>query len=152
MAGAVLYPAARNPSAPAAEAASTSPAVEGPPAIGATTTGHRASRWRTSAMRLSVCPSDPAPEPHPGHPGGERDRLASENGIHVVEVRDDRKQVAAGHRRTGHPPVRPGPGGSHDQAEAQRDRDDQERVEHHGVVVELGPVVVPEEPEPWQPA
>ena len=44
MAAAVLYPAARKPSAPAAEAASTSPAVEGPPAIGATTTGHRASR------------------------------------------------------------------------------------------------------------
>src|SRR5215469_780948 len=140
MAGAVLYPAARKPSAPAAEAASTSPAVEGPPAIGATTTGHRANRCGTPAMGPKVCPSDPAAEPHPGQPGGIRDRLAREDRVHVVEVRDDREQVAAGHRRAGHPAARPGPGWSHDQAKAQRDRDNQERVEHDGVVVELGPM------------
>src|SRR5579863_5868455 len=119
MPAAVLYPAARKPSAPAADAAITRPAVEGPPAIGATTTGQRAKRGSKS---------DPAMEPHPGYPGGERDGLPGEDRIQVVEVRDDGEQVAADHRGAGHPAVRPGTDRAEDQAQAQRDRDDEERV------------------------
>src|SRR5690348_8618809 len=105
--------ATRKPSAPAVEAASTSPAVEGPPAIGATTTGHRASRCSTSGMpqgmsrkvhavasgcheggmgaaearrKPAAAPSDPAAEPHPRQPGGVRKGLAGQHGIQVVEI------------------------------------------------------------------
>ena len=41
IASGVLYPAARKPSAPALAAAMTRPGVDGPPAMGATTTGSR---------------------------------------------------------------------------------------------------------------
>src|SRR5690242_4018599 len=55
MAAAVLYPAARKASAPESAAAITRPGVEGPPAIGATTTGRRASPASGSAMNPD-CP------------------------------------------------------------------------------------------------
>ena len=43
IASGVLYPAARKPSAPAPAAAMTRPGTDGPPAMGATTTGRRSS-------------------------------------------------------------------------------------------------------------
>src|SRR5262249_29279096 len=43
IAATLLYPAARKPSAPAVDAAITRSVVDGPPAIGATTTGRRSS-------------------------------------------------------------------------------------------------------------
>src|SRR6516164_10358470 len=138
---------------PAAAAAVTRPGVEVPPAIGATITGHRAKRgsrsgmiprvpWNHGPWRDSGPRSYPAVEPHARHPGAEQQRLPGENRIQVVEVGDDREQVAAGDRRADGPAVRPGPGRAEDQAEAHGDRNHQEWVEHHGVVVELGAVVV----------
>src|ERR1700677_1385827 len=50
-AGAVLYPPARKPSAPARQVATTRSTVDGPPAMGATTSGQR-DRWRSVTPAL----------------------------------------------------------------------------------------------------